>query len=191
MISDSDRSGYFGASETAVIMGSWKTKTFAKFWATKLGLNSDHYTNRAMNAGQYYEHAVLEYIGAPRRDHQIIFPELLLRVNLDGDGLGRVWEVKTHSAAKGFKVTKAYWQQVQVQMYAKLRTEKVVPRAEIVAYGLEEGDYSNFFNDIDPARVKVYPIEYDPEFIQGYLKRLEYLAKCLWKGEWPDESDIH
>lgn len=187
MIADQSRAGYFGASDTATIMGNWKTKTFAKWWGQKLGINDDHFTNRAMNAGTYYEHAVLEYIGAPRRDHQIIIPELLLRVNLDGDGPRQIYEVKTHSAAKEFKVTKAYWQQVQVQMFAKKKVEGCVPLAQIVSYGLLEEDYTNFFNDIDPTRLKRHYIEYDGGFIAEYLKRLEYLAKCLWEGRWPDE----
>lgn len=187
MIADQDRSGWFGASDTAIIMGNWKTKTFAKWWAQKLGINNDHFTNRAMNAGTYYEHAILDHIGAPRQDHQIILPELLLRVNLDGDGPRQIYEVKTHSAAKEFKVSKAYRQQVLVQMYAKKRIEGCVPLAQIVSYGLLEEDYKNFFNEIDPERVKRHYIDYDAAFIAEYLKRLEYLALCLREGRWPDE----
>lgn len=187
MIADQSRAGWFGASDTAQIMGNWKTKTFASWWTQKLGLNDSHFTNRAMNAGTYYEHAILEHIGAPRRDHQIILPDLLLRVNLDGDGPRQIYEIKTHSAEKEFKVTKAYWQQVQVQMYAKNRIEGCVPLAQIVSYGLLEEDYKNFFNDIDPDRLKRHYIDYDGAFIAKYLKRLEYLRDCLWKGEWPHE----
>lgn len=185
MIADQDRSGWFGASDTATIMGNWNTKTFASWWMQKLGMNSSSFTNRAMNAGTYYEHAILDVIGAPRRDHQILLPDLLLRVNLDGDGPARIWEVKTHSAEKEFKVTKAYWQQVQVQTFAKLTEEKVLPAATVNSYGLTENDYKNFFNDIDPERLKEHPVEYDPEFIKAYLKRLEYLADCLKKGVFP------
>jgi hypothetical protein len=190
MISDHDRSGWFGASDTATIMGNWKTKTFGKWWMQKLGLDNSHFASTAMNAGTYYEHAVLDHIGAPRKDHQILLPGLSLRVNLDGDdpARGSIWEVKTHSAAKEFKVSKAYWQQVQVQMFAKSEVERVVPYAEIVAYGLTEEDYRNFFNPIDPARLKKYPIGYDLEFIKLYMRRLEYLSDCLKRGAWPDEN---
>lgn len=190
MIADQDRSGWFGASDTATIMGNWKTKTFAKWWAQKLGINNDHYTSKAMNAGTYYEHAILEYIGAPRYDYQIIIPELLLRVNLDGDGPRQIYEVKTHSAAKEFKVSKAYCQQVQVQMYAKQKEEGFLPSACIVSYGLVDEDYKNFFLDIDPLRVKKHQIEYNEAFVVEYLKRLEYLARCLKEGSWPDERSI-
>lgn len=187
MITDQDRSGWFGASDTQYIMGNWKTKTFKKWWMQKLGLDDSHYTTRAMNAGTYYEHAILEHIGVPRKDHQIIIPGLKLRVNLDGDSPGRIWEVKTHKVENEFKVTKAYWQQVQVQMYAKSQVERVFPRAEIVAYGLTEADYRNFFNDIDPQRLKEYPIEYDTAFIAKYLPRLKYMADCLERGVFPSE----
>lgn len=190
MIADQDRSGWFGASDTATIMGNWKTKTFAKWWAQKLGIDTSHFTSTAMNAGTYIERAVLDHIKAPRRDHQILLPELRLRVNLDGDGPGHIYEVKTHGAAKEFKVSKAYWQQVQVQMFAKERAEGCFPVAEIVAYGLTEEDYRNFFNPIDPARLKRYPIGYDEVFIYGYLRRLKYLADCLERGAWPNEADI-
>lgn len=188
MIQDQDRSGWFGASDTAYIMGNWKTKTFKSWWLQKLGLNTSHYASRAMNAGTYYEHAILDFIGAPRKDHQIIIPELLLRVNYDGDGLGRIHEVKTHKAEKPFKVTKGYWQQVQVQIFAKIETENVVPQSEIVSYGLLDADYKNFFNEIDPDRVKHWPIEYDHAFIEKYLERLSILQNCLLKGAFPNEN---
>ena len=185
IISNSDRSGFFGASDTQYIMGNWNTKTFQKWWMQKLGLDSSHYKTRYMNAGTYYEHAILDHIGVPRKDHQILLPELKLRVNLDGDGPGRIWEVKTHKADKHFRVTKAYWQQVQVQMYAKLQEEKVLPIAHIAAYGLTDADYRSFFNDIDPERLKKYPIEYDPEFIRQYLLKLKVLRDCLERGVFP------
>lgn len=188
MIESEDRSGYFGASDTAIIMGNWSTKTFSRWWMQKLGLDNSHISTKAMNAGTYYEHAILEHIGVPRMDHQIIIPDLRLRVNYDGDAPGSIWEVKTHSADKVFRVSKAYWQQVQVQTFAKLTVEHKLPRAEIVAYGLTEADYRNFFNDIDPQRLSEYTVEYDPGFIRQYLKRLKYLRDRLNDGRWPDET---
>lgn len=185
MIADQDRSGWFGASDTQYIMGNWSTKTFQKWWLQKLGLDSSRFTTRAMNAGTYYEHAILDHIGVPRKDHQIVIPHMKLRVNLDGDGPGRIWEVKTHKDDKPFKVSRAYWQQVQVQMCAKSLVEKVIPTAEIVAYGLTDADYRNFFNDIDPARLRKYPIEYDPEFVIQYSLKLEVLRDCLERGVFP------
>lgn len=187
MIQDHDRSGWFGASDTDHIMGNWKTKTFKSWWLTKLGLNDNHFSNRAMNAGTYYEHSILDHIGAQRKDHQIILPDLQLRVNLDGDGPRLIFEVKTHKAEKPFKVSKSYWRQVQVQIYAKNRIEGCMPLAWIVSYGLTEEDYKNFFNDIDPERIKLHHITYDPAFIVEYLERLAYLRECLLKGVFPDE----
>ena len=190
MISDQDRSGFFGASDTKYIMGNWNTKTFKNWWMSKLGINTNHFTSVAMNAGTYYEHAILDVIGVPRKDHQIIIPEYRLRINLDGDGFGRVDEVKTYSYEKGFKVKKEYWQQVQVQMFGKLKTEKVIPKTNIWAYGLLPEDYNNFFNPIDRDRLKDYPIEYDSSFIEGYLIRIVYLCDCLNKGVMPDGKDV-
>ena len=188
MIASQDRSGWFGASDTKYIMGNWNTKTFKSWWLKKLGLDTSHFTNTAMNAGTYYEHAILDVIGVPRKDHQIIIPEYKLRINLDGDGEGRVDEVKTYAYEKGFKVNKAYWQQVQVQMFGKLTEEKVLPKANIWAYGLREEDYKNFFNPIEKGRLKAYPIEYDGAFIKRFLVRVKYLAECLERGVFPDEG---
>ena len=188
MISDQDRSGWFGASDTKYIMGNWNTKTFKNWWLTKLGINTGHFTNVSMNAGTYYEHAILDVIGSPRKDHQIIIPEYKLRINLDGDGTGRIDEVKTYKYEKGFSVIKAYWQQVQVQMFAKLWEEKIQPETKIWAYGLLPEDYKNFFNPIDRERLTDYPMEYESVFVDGYLNRVLYLKKCLEKGVMPSES---
>lgn len=189
VISSQDRHGWFGASDTSYIMGNWKTKSFQNWWFTKLGITTNNFRNVAMNAGTYYEHAILDVIGVPRKDHQIIVPQYGLRVNLDGDGIGRIDEVKTYNFEKGFKVTKGYWQQVQVQIFAKRCEEFDCPTANIWAYGLMPEDYNNFFNPIDPKRLKAYPIEEDRKFINDYLVKLSYLKKCLEKGVMPNEAD--
>jgi len=186
MIQSQDRSGWFGASDTSYIMGNWETTTFQNWWMTKLGINTNHFTNIAMNAGTYYEHAILDIIGSPRKDHQIIIPEYCLRINLDGDGAGRIDEVKTYKNDKGFIVSKGYWQQAQVQMFAKLWEEGRMPEHRIWAYGLLPEDYTNFFNPIDRERLKDYPTEYDGGFIERYLDTVLYLKDCLKKGVMPD-----
>ena len=186
MIQSQDRSGWFGASDTAYIMGNWKTKTFQNWWLQKLGLDNRHFSTVATNAGTYFEHGVLDSIIAYRKDHQIIIPELLLRVNLDGDAPGQIFEIKTHKAEKEFKVSKAYYQQVQVQCFAKLMEEGEVPSAEIVSYALTEDDYKDFFRPIDPERIKRHPVAYDMAFIDSYLPRLKYLGECLRKGVFPE-----
>lgn len=190
MISDKNRSGWFGASDCSYIMGNWKTKTFQNWWLIKLGLDSRNFATRAMNAGTYYERAVLDYVEAPRRDYQILIPEYSLRINYDGDGPGQIDEVKTHKAEKQFKVSKAYWQQMQVQMFGKLREESAVPCATIHAYGLIDTDYINYFNPIDPRRLTHHHITYDRCFIAGYLQRLTYLKECLEKGVFPKEGAL-
>ena len=186
MISSQDRSGWFGASDVGYIMGNWNTKSFKDWWLTKLGLNTKHFTNTAMNAGTYYEGRILDVVGSKRRDHQILIPELLLRINLDGDSPLQIDEIKTHKADKQFKVTKQYWQQVQVQCFGKLQEEGRVPSATIHAYGLKEDDYKNFFNEIDHKRLTHHPVIYDPAFIKQFLSRLEYLRDCLKKGVFPN-----
>ena len=59
--------------------------------------------------------------------------------------------------------------------------------ADIVAYGLVEEDYDNFFREIDPLRLKEHPIVYDQKWIETvYLPRLRVLADCLKKGVFPN-----
>lgn len=191
MIQDQDRSGWFGASDVGFIMGNWKTKTFQAWWMKKLGLNRDHFTNTAMAAGTYYEHAILDAIGAKEKDRQIILPELLLRVNLDGstDEPGKffIHEVKTHKWEKPYKPTLQHTRQVNVQIFAARLMGRTEAQGEIVSYGLTEEDYKNFFRDIDTQRLKHHPIAYDTKFIGQFIPRLEYLGDCLKKGRWPDE----
>lgn len=182
MISNADRSGWFGASDTAMIMGSWKTKTFTKWWAVKLGIMRNDFKNAAMLAGTHFEHRILDAIGVEKRDRQLKKRRLRLRVNLDGEDQNTVYEVKTHSGA--WKLPKNYWQQVQVQMWV---TGK---KGCIIHYKMEPDDYMNYFNPIDPERLGREDIEPDREWIEKeYLPRLRILAQALKKGERPVEPE--
>ena len=180
MIANHDRSGWFGASDTNIIMGNWHTKTFAKWWLEKLGVVRNQYTNLYMIAGSHYEHRVLDAIGVAQKDRQIRIRRLRLRVNLDGETRGTIKEVKTYSGQK-FKVSTGYWRQAQVQMFA---TKK---KLDIVAYKMEPEDFKNFYRPIELSRISVHSIAYDQKFIENeYLPRLLYLKKCLAKRQTPD-----
>ncbi len=179
MISNHDRSGWFGASDTATIMGNYNTATFKKWWLEKMGIRQSTFSNKAMKAGTHYEHKILDTIPGITKDRQIIIPELHLRVNLDGETETVIHEVKTYKADK-FKLSKAYKQQVLVQMFASGKK-----LAQIDAYRLTDADYLNYFNEIDKERLSEHPIEYDEEFIEQYLIKLKYLCECLEKGVMP------
>ena len=56
---------------------------------------------------------------------------------------------------------KDYIEQVLVQMYGSGKKE-----ACIVAYGLLDDDYKNYFNEIDKSRLSFYEVEYDERFIK-------------------------
>ena len=185
MIADKDRSGYIGASDTRFVMGNWNTKTFENWWREKQGIVRNNFTNEAIQTGSAYEHKILNSLGIPdlEKDKQIIIDRL--RVNFDGNTKNKIYEVKTYSAEKVFKVSKAYREQVNVEMYAS-----GIHEACIVAYALVEDDYKNFFRDIDQDRISFHEIIYDEEFIQRYEKRLMYLSKCLIDGRFPNEGDI-
>lgn len=180
MIADKDRSYYIGASDTKFVVGNWTTKTFEKWWREKQGLAQNAFTNEAMQAGTAYEHKILDALGVPgmEKDKQIILGRL--RVNLDGNTRLKIYEVKTYNANKTFKVSKDYFGQVQVQMYAS-----GIRKACIVAYGLIAEDYKNFYRPIDRNRLSIHEVEYDAEFIRKYKKKLDYLAYCLDKGIFP------
>ena len=185
MIKNHSRAYWFGASDTAMIMGRWDTQTFYKWWLVKCGaVPQPTWSTKAMRAGTYYEHRILDALGIKKRDRQIRIRRLRLRVNLDGEERRTVHEVKTHGKPK-FTVSKAYWQQAQVEMYA---TKK---KLVINAYRLLEADYENYFNEIDAERLSEHPIEYDQAWIkEQYLPRLKYLARCLRRHRLPKESEF-
>lgn len=186
MIASKDRSGWFGASDVGYIIGNWETKSFANWWLEKIAFHSNDFTNEAMLAGTHYEHKILDFIKAPEKDKQIKIPELLLRVNLDGNSDDTIFEVKTYRWEKGFKLPVRYKRQVWVQLYAS-----GLKKAFVVAYGLTDKDYKNFFNDIDSNRLSFYEIEPNDAFInEEFLPELKYLVFCLDKGVFPRKEQF-
>lgn len=168
-----------------MVVGNWKTKTFEKWWLEKLGLNKNNLSTEAMKAGNNYEHKILESlkIEGLEMDKQIILDRL--RVNLDGNTNTCIYEVKTHKQEKEFKVSKQYWRQAQVEMYASK-----IHNLYIVAYALQGSDYSNYFNEIDNSRIEKIKVDYDEQFIQEeYLPKLKILSECLEKGIFPNASN--
>ena len=148
----------------------------------KIGINRDHFDNIYTSAGTHYEHRILESLGIPMElDKQILLEGLRLRVNLDGNDSDTIYECKTYKYEKGFKLPRKYINQVQVQMFASgLR------KAKIIVYGLQEGDYDNYFNEIDPDRRDEIVITYDERWVnEVYPPKLTYLAECLKEGRFP------
>lgn len=181
MIQSQDRSYYIGASDTSLVVGNWNTKTFEKWWLEKLGLNKNNLSTEAMKAGNNYEHKILDAleIEGMEKDKQIIIDRL--RVNLDGNTDTCIYEVKTHNINKEFKVSKKYWRQAQVEMYASN-----IHKLFIVAYGLNENDYINYFNEIDKDRIEKIEVKYDKNFIKKeYLPKLQIISVCLKEGVFP------
>lgn len=167
-----------------MVVGNWNTKTFENWWLIKLGLSQNNFSTEATKAGNNYEHKILQALNIPdlEMDKQIIIDRL--RVNLDGNSEDCIYEVKTHRIEKEFKVSKQYWRQAQVEMYA-YNTRNLY----IVAYALNEDDYNNYFNVIDIDRVKFNKVEYDEQFINNeYLPRLQILSECLKKGVFPNAN---
>lgn len=164
-----------------MVVGNWKTKTFEKWWLEKIGIYKKILSTEAIMAGNNYEHKILDSleIKGLQKDKQIIIDRL--RANLDGNTDTCIYEVKTHNNDKDFKVSKQYWRQAQVEMYAS-----GIHKLYIVAYGLEEKDYLNYFNKIDKDRLQLIPIEYDQKFIdEEYLPKLKILTQCLKDGRFP------
>lgn len=186
MIQSQDRSGYIGTSDTSFVVGNWQTKTFEKWWLEKLGLNKNNLSNEAIKAGNNYEHKILDSleIEGLQKDKQIIIDRL--RVNLDGNTNTCIFEVKTYNTEKEFKVSKQYWRQAQVEMYASR-----IYDLYIVAYALVEEDYKNYFNKIDKNRIKKFKIDYEGDFIQKeYLPKLKVLTECLKRGIFPNTNEV-
>ena len=185
MIASKDRSGWFGASDVDKIVGNYNTKTWLDWWLVKMGVARNDIETVAMNAGTHKEHQILEHVSPfMETDKQIIIEDLRLRINLDGNVVKHIYEVKTHSAEKVFKPSKKQIQQVMVQMYGFESRE-----ADILSYGLTVEDYKNYFLPIDSERLKHHPIAYDEKWMGTvFLPRITYLADCLIKGILPDRE---
>ena len=192
MINSQNRAWYIGASDTSMVVGNWKTDTFRKWWQTKLGLDlRGRFDTKYTLAGTHYEHAILDTIPGVIKDKQIIIPELSLRVNYDGIVEGDeivIKEVKTHKDDKEFKVSKAYWRQAQVEIYAAEQYYGKPVRLDIVSYPMSEKHYRNYFLKIDKDMIRETPVEKDPAFIGEYLPKLEYLKHCMEIGAFPTEE---
>jgi len=184
MITDNDRTYYFGCSDTHYIMSKFDTKTFQNWWRIKIGVTEDYTDTIYTRAGNLYEQPILDALFIPYRNEQIIIGQL--RANLDGRTDEMVVEVKTHQSSKPFKVTKAYWQQVQVEMYATW-----LEKCLLVAYGLNEEDYETL-NEIDIDRIETFEVEYDQAWIENeYLPRFHYLCECMESEVTPSESEFN
>ena len=181
MIRSHDRSYYIGASDTNMVVGKWASKTFEKWYATKLGIYSMDYVSLEMRTGTAYEHRILKALNIKciEMDKQIIKGRS--RVNLDGNTLDTIYEVKTHKIENVYKPSKEHKEQVYAEMYWS-----DIRKAKIEAYALTKADYKNFYNDIDLNRLTEFDIEYDEKFINDiYLPRFNYLCECLDKGVYP------
>lgn len=191
MIKNHDRSGWFGASDTSIIMGNWDTETFRKWWMVKLGAYDNTYTNQAMRTGTLLEIPIIRAIWAVdgRKIHigrrPTYRPKYRVRANYDGYTSREVVEIKT--TEHGFRtVPKNYWQQCQVLMWAKgLRM------AILYAYTPSEIDYvAPYFPEIDISKLRRFDIEYSKEFIREYLPRVRYLSSCLKRRKFPKAEEV-
>lgn len=196
MIANSDRSGWFGASDTSMVISKNRnTKSFKQWWAVKLGEQQPEFSgSKYTDAGNKYEHPILRTINEKIEfDRQICIDKLLLRVNYDGDFEGTIYEVKTHKSEKEFEITKPYWRQAQVEMYAyqTMRDKLELPlfkRLYIVSYALNPDEYYKDYDEveIDFNRIKFHEIKYDKHFIKNeYLPSLKELSRTLKKGKFP------
>ena len=191
MIKNKDRSKWFGASDTHIIMGSWNTKTFIKWWCVKLGLLKNGFKTKETMAGDAYEHKIAKAVEEDlsiklKLDRQIKIKKLRIRVNLDADckKLNKIFEIKTFKEIDDWKPPINYYEQVQVQMYfTKMK-------ASIVAYPMTKEYYKNYFLPIEKEKLQFYDFELDNEFIQRYLARLKVLVKCLKKKILPKQEMI-
>lgn len=191
MIHDHDRSYYIGASDTKFVMGNWNTQTFRHWWDIKMGFDDDDIDNIYLRTGTLYEPKILDHLGVKERDRQIIIGRL--RVNLDGEDDDEVIEVKTfrHTQNVVWNPTKAYTQQVQVEMFATQ-----FHKASLFAYEVNAEDYDAVgigeTLPIDINRLHAFLFVRDDDWLdKEYLPRLWYLCDCLEKEKLPCMEDLH
>lgn len=191
MIKNQDRSKWFGASDTNIIMSSWETETFKEWWAVKLGYKGKSFHSWIMDCGNIMEIPIIRHIEKAEGKkiaigkHPYYCLRLRLRVNYDGLRKDEVIEIKT-TETHWKTVPKKYWQQCQVLMYRKKKM-----RTGLYAYKMETSDYASpYFPIIASNRLKRYEILYDENFIEReYKPRLRYLASCLKQKKFPSGEE--
>ena len=195
MIASKNRAWYMGCSDCDKIVGNMNTATWNQWWMEKLGLYENTMSNKYTTAGTAYEHRILEMINPDMTlDYQIIFEELCVRANYDGiefraEKMPMIHEIKTFNENREFKVTKTYWRQAQMEMWALgKKTGANVDRMIINAYPLNEEHYNNFWLPLDEDKLETHLIKRDDDFISGTLEpRIKYLGECLRKRIYPKE----
>lgn len=186
MISDTDRSWWFGASDSHKVMNpNHNTKTWQEWWRVKQGIDKSDFGNIYTEAGEKFEHPILDrYDKTINKDRQIVIDDLRLRVNYDGDKDGTIYEVKTHKIENSFEITPYIMAQVQTQMFAWKHTRDDFNKLVILSYGLTKEDYQMIADgkeptvwDIDPKRIKEREVKYKKKHIKKYLSCLKPLLE--------------
>lgn len=186
------RVGTFGASDTHYIMGNWATATFLNWWQSKMGIKDISFRNNYTLAGTHKEHQLADWYEQKynvklRRDRRHRVPFSKLVINYDCESKEEDIEIKTYkfNADKDWVYPRNYWEQVQVQMYGGKK------KAKILAYGLLEDDYENFYLPTDENRIKIFDIDYDKDWVYNeYLPREKYLEWCLKKRKTPNKEEF-
>lgn len=191
MISDNDRSYWFGASDSQKIINpNHSSKTWQKWWRIKQGTEKpDFIGNVYTEAGTRFEHPILEcFDKSINKDRQLFLEDLRLRVNYDGDKDGIIYEVKTHGINKPFEITPYIEAQVQTEIYVWKQCREDFNGLYIISYGLLEEDYRNMnptVEDIDYDRIKVKEVKYKKGQAKKIIKSLKPLVEELDKMRKP------
>ena len=181
MITDTDRSYWFGASDSYKVMGNQSTESWQKWWRVKQGLETpDFQGNEYTLAGEMYEHPILEaFDSSINKDRQLFLEDLRLRVNYDGDKDGIIYEVKTHKIEKQFEITPYIYAQCQTEIYVwKQSNVSPFKNLYVLSYGLSAGE-RRLLTPVDADRIKVHKIKYDKSHITQFLKALKPLVERL------------
>lgn len=182
MISDHDRSYWFGASDSQKILTpNHNTKSWEQWWRVKCGIEEPEFIgNEYTRAGEMYEHPILEAFDKDiNTDRQLYLEDLRLRVNYDGDKNGIIYEVKTHKIENPFEITPYIYAQVQTQMYVWKETS-CTPfiNLYILSYGLS-AEERRTFSPVDPDRIKVHKVKYSKGHVKRFIKSLKPLVERL------------
>ena len=168
-------------------MGNRNTKSWQDWWLEKQGICKNGFGNIYTEAGEKFEHPILDrYDKTINKDRQIFIDDLRLRVNYDGDKDGIIYEVKTHKIENPFEITPYINAQVQTQMYVWKQERDDFDKLIILSYGLTKEDYQMIAEgktptvwDIDPKRRKEHKVKYKEKHKKKYLKCLKPLVEEL------------
>lgn len=185
-----DRYKFIGGSEANIMYMKYKTKTFQKWWATKLSeLPEDQISNKSMAVGTILEHDIADLYERVNnvkgiRDKAKI--KGIARANTDYILGNKISDIKATSKAFEWFVSEKipinYKRQLTHYLYVFGLDE-----ASIIAYLVDDETLDYPFEELSEEKLFEIPVQISEKEITFHRQLLEYLEHCRDMNIFPEE----